>query len=163
MHCQISCKTSNKFHIMKKIISVHLGDRVFQIEDDAYAYLNNLLNGQWKKKELESQVADRLMQKINGSKTVITYPDVVDVLYQLGFSASDNQFAASPQPAKRLYRQLNDKMIGGVCTGLGEYFDVDPVLVRVLFVIAFFLGSMGFWLYIILWIIVPKAPKLLNS
>lgn len=147
---------------MKKVISVHLGGKVFQIEEDAYTYLNNVLNGRWEKKELETQVAERLEQKPGSSKEVITYPDVVDALYRLGFSAPDYRPAAQA-PAKRLYRQPKDKMIAGVCTGLGEYFEIDPVIMRVLFVAAFFAGSIGFWLYLILWIIVPKAPKLLNA
>ena len=144
---------------MKKVISIHLNNKMFQIEEDAYAYLNNVLNSQWKKLELEAQVAELLEQKLGGSKTVITYPDVVEALYQLGFSASEYQAATATLREKRLFRQSKDKMIGGVCTGLGEYFDIDPVIVRVLFAIALFLGTMGFWLYIILWIIVPKAPQ----
>jgi phage shock protein PspC (stress-responsive transcriptional regulator) len=148
---------------MKKVISVHLGSKMFQIEEDAYAYLNNVLSAQWKKQELEAQVAERLEQKFNSGKTVVIYPDVVDALYQLGFSASEYQAATSAIGEKRLYRQPKDKMIAGVCTGLGDYFEIDPVIMRVLFVIAFFLGSMGFWLYIILWIIVPKAPKMLTT
>ena len=148
---------------MKKVISVHLGNKMFQIEEDAYTYLNNVLGAQWKKQELEVQIAERLEQKMNGGKTIVTYPDVVDVLYQLGFSASEYQAATSAIREKRLYRQLKGKMLGGVCMGLGEYFEIDPVFVRILFVIAFFLGSMGFWLYIIIWIIVPKMPKLLTT
>ena len=141
---------------MKKVISVHLAGKMFQIEEDAYTYLNNVLSGQWKKQELEAQVAERLEQKLYGGKTVVTYPDVVDALYQLGFSASDYQTGATASlREKRLYRQMNNKMIGGVCMGLSEYFEIDPVIIRVLFVCALFLG-MGFLLYIILWIIVPK-------
>ena len=148
---------------MKKVISVHLAGKMFQIEEDAYAYLNNVLGGQWKKQELEAQIAERLEQKLHSGKAVVTYPDVVDVLYQLGFSASDYQAASGTFRDKRLFRQPKDKMIGGVCTGLGEYFDIDPVIARVLFVIALFLGTMGFWMYIILWIIVPKAPQTLTT
>lgn len=48
-------------------------------------------------------------------------------------------------------------MIAGVCSGLAAYFDADPVLIRVLAVASFFMGSAGFWIYIILWIAVPKA------
>ena len=143
---------------MKKVITIHLNNKVFQIEEDAYAYLNNVLNSQWKKQELETQIAERLEQKLDSGKTVITYPDVVDVLYQLGFSASEYQSSTARLREKRLFRQPKDKMIGGVCTGIGEYFDIDPVIIRVLFVIALFMGTMGFWLYIILWIIVPKVP-----
>ena len=146
---------------MKKVISIHLAGKMFQIEEDAYTYLNNVLSGQWKKQELEAQVAERLEQKLNSSKTVVTYPDVVDALYQLGFSAAEYQSATSTLREKRLYRQTKNKMIGGVCMGLSEYFDIDPVILRVLFAVALFLG-MGFLLYIILWIIVPKAPKTLT-
>ena len=142
---------------MKKIISIHLGNRMFQIEEDAYSYMNNALRGQWKREEMEGQIADQLAKKLTDSKTVITYPDVVDALYQLGFSALEYKEAASITE-KRLYRQTKDKMIGGVCGGLAEYFEVDPTILRVLFVVALFFGTMGFWLYILLWIIMPKKP-----
>ncbi len=59
---------------------------------------------------------------------------------------------------KRLYRSYTDKMLGGVCGGLGEYFDIDPVLIRVLFVVAVLFGGGGILAYIILWIIVPQKP-----
>jgi len=144
---------------MKKIINVHLAEKMFQIEEDAYTYLNSVLSGQWKKPEMEREVAEKLQEKLHAGKNVITFPDVVDALYQLGFSASEYQATTGTLKEKRLYRQMNDKILGGVCTGLAEYFEIDPVLFRVLFVIAFFFGSMGIWLYIILWIVVPKAPK----
>ena len=147
---------------MKKVISIHLEGKMFQIEEDAYAYLNNVLSGQWKKQELEAQVAERLEQKLSAGKVVITYPDVVDVLYQLGFSASEYQAPTGSIREKRLYRQPKDKMIGGVCTGLGEYFEIDPVILRILFVVSLFM-VWGFWAYIIMWIIVPKVPKTLSA
>ena len=142
---------------MKKIISIHLANRMFQIEEDAYSYMNNALRGQWKKEELEKKIADQLEKKLTNSKTVITYPDVVDALYQLGFSASEYNEATSSNE-KKIYRSTKEKMISGVCGGLAEYFEVDPVIIRVLFVAALFLGTMGFWLYILLWIIIPKKP-----
>ena len=144
---------------MKKIITVHLAEKMFQIEEDAYTYLNSVLSGQWKKLEIEREIAEKLQAKLHAGKNVITFPDVADVLYQLGFSASEGQAASKTFQKKKLYRQLDDKIFGGVCSGLAEYFEIDTVLVRVLFVIAFFFGSMGFWLYIILWIIMPKTPK----
>ena len=144
---------------MKKVIYVHLSERVFQIEEDAYTYLQSVISGQWKKQELEAQVAEKLHQKLNAGKMVITYPDVVDALYQLGLSAAEYQSTAETIGKKRLYRQMKDKILGGVCTGLADYFEIDPVILRVLFVIAFCFGTIGFWLYIILWIVVPKAPQ----
>jgi phage shock protein C len=59
---------------------------------------------------------------------------------------------------KRLYRSHKEKMIGGVCGGLAEYFDIDPVFVRILFVVAVFAGGSGILAYIICWIIIPEQP-----
>lgn len=62
------------------------------------------------------------------------------------------------QQPKRLYRSRKDRMIAGVCGGLGQYFGMDPVWVRLLFVLFLFLGGSAFLLYIIMWLIVPNAP-----
>jgi phage shock protein PspC (stress-responsive transcriptional regulator) len=59
---------------------------------------------------------------------------------------------------KRLFRSTTDKKIGGVCGGLAEYFDIDPLLVRLLFIIFVIVAGGGILLYIILWIITPEKP-----
>lgn len=61
---------------------------------------------------------------------------------------------------KRLYRSRTEKMIGGVSGGLAEYFDLDPTIIRVAFVLSIFLGGGGIIAYIILWIVVPEKPLL---
>lgn len=60
---------------------------------------------------------------------------------------------------KRLYRSKTDRMLGGVCGGLGKYFNLDPVLMRLLWVLLFFCGGVGFLGYIIAWIIMPEEPS----
>ena len=60
---------------------------------------------------------------------------------------------------KRLYRSPTEHRIAGICGGLAEYFNVDPVLVRVIFVILFFLSGIGLLVYIILWLVVPVREK----
>jgi phage shock protein C len=61
--------------------------------------------------------------------------------------------------SKRLYRSTEDKMIAGVCGGIAEYFSVDPVIIRIVFVILLLPGWLpGFIPYIIMWIIVPQKP-----
>ena len=147
---------------MKKVVSINLAGKMFYFDEDAYNHLDNVLSGQWKKEELEAQIAEKLAPKLNANKTVIAYPDVVDALYQLGLTPTESRSVTDTLRNKRLYRQPNGKMLGGVCTGIAEYLEIDPVIIRVLFVIAFFLGSMGFWLYIVLWIVVPKAPTALK-
>ena len=59
--------------------------------------------------------------------------------------------------ARKLYRDVSDRRIAGVCAGLAAYFEVDVVLVRIIMLVALVAGSIGFWLYVILWIAVPKA------
>ncbi|NWF90018.1 MAG: PspC domain-containing protein [Ignavibacteriaceae bacterium] len=58
---------------------------------------------------------------------------------------------------KTLHRSIKNKVIGGVAGGLAEYFDIDPVLVRVLFVVSFLFHGAGLLAYIVLWIAVPQA------
>ena len=76
--------------------------------------------------------------------------------------AADVAGAASspvgPQPVKRLMRSSRDKKIGGVCAGLADYFDVDPTIVRVVWLLAIFFGGTGLLAYIVLWIVLPLAP-----
>ena len=58
---------------------------------------------------------------------------------------------------KRLYRSVDDRMIAGVCGGIADYFDIDPSLVRLLFVFGFFVTGSGLlWAYLIMMIIVPE-------
>ncbi len=142
---------------MRKIVSAHLGNKVFQIEDDAYTYLNRVLSNHRENSSLEVEVAEILDRKLNSMKTVITYPDVVDALYLLGYSIGDIREESRPsREDKKLYRTMEGKMLGGVCTGLSEYFDTDPTLIRILFVAALFIGSFGFWAYMALWIVMPR-------
>ena len=61
--------------------------------------------------------------------------------------------------AKRLYRSNKDRMIAGVCGGIAEYFDIDPVIVRIIAVILLLPGGLpGFLPYVILWVVVPENP-----
>ncbi len=60
-------------------------------------------------------------------------------------------------PRGQLYRSQTDKRIAGVCGGLAEYFDIDPIIVRIGFVVTAFMGF-GILLYLVLWIAVPRAP-----
>jgi phage shock protein PspC (stress-responsive transcriptional regulator) len=59
---------------------------------------------------------------------------------------------------KRFYLSNTDKKIGGVCGGLAEYFDIDPLLVRVAFLAAFFGFGFGLMAYLVLWLLAPRAP-----
>ncbi|MFC1897666.1 PspC domain-containing protein [Chloroflexota bacterium] len=58
--------------------------------------------------------------------------------------------------AKKLYRSQTDRKIWGVCGGLAQYFDIDPTIVRVIFFVSLLCGTLGFWIYIIMALIVPN-------
>lgn len=59
---------------------------------------------------------------------------------------------------QKLYRSRSQKVFAGVCGGLSEYFNVDPVFIRIIFVVAFFSGGLGFIAYLIFWIATPQEP-----
>ena len=125
---------------------------------------------------IEGRIAEMFQEKIKASKQVITFADVKEVIGQLGepeqisgedeaprsSASSDKQRAAadsdytSERSSKRLFRDPDDKYIGGVCGGLGAFFQVDPTWVRILFLIGLFAGF-GILLYLILWIVIPVA------
>ncbi|MBR3559232.1 MAG: PspC domain-containing protein [Bacteroidales bacterium] len=56
---------------------------------------------------------------------------------------------------KKLYRTRNDAKIAGVCGGLAEYLDIDVTIVRIVFLLLLLTGSLGFWIYLIIWIVAP--------
>lgn len=58
--------------------------------------------------------------------------------------------------AKKLYRSRTDRKIWGICGGLAEYFDIDPTLLRVIAVASLFMGTAGFWAYIIMRLVIPE-------
>lgn len=59
---------------------------------------------------------------------------------------------------KKLYRTKEDRMIAGVCSGLAAYFKIDPIIIRVLFVVFAIIGGSSILIYLILWILIPDAP-----
>ena len=60
---------------------------------------------------------------------------------------------------KRLFRSRTDVMLGGVCGGLAKYLNVDPTVIRLVFVLLLFIGGGGFWIYLVLWFITPVEPS----
>ena len=161
---------------MKKTVNVAIGSRSFILDEDAYNALSSYLDS-FKAgvgvagraevmDELEMRIADLFREKLNG-REVVDIVIVRDVISQLGMpdwqsdgipgGAQAEEVQADTRAPRRLYRDLDSNMLGGVCSGISPYFNVDVVLVRVLFVIALLFGTAGFWIYIVLWIIAPAA------
>ena len=59
---------------------------------------------------------------------------------------------------RRFYRSRSDRVLFGVCGGVARYFNIDPVIVRIIAVASLFAGSLGFWVYIIMALVVPSEP-----
>lgn len=64
---------------------------------------------------------------------------------------------------KTLFRSKTDSKIAGICGGLGNYFDVDSNVFRILFVLMLLCGTVGFWFYLVCWIILPVENNMLNE
>ncbi len=147
---------------MKKVVTIHLSGKLFQIEEDAYQKLDAALS-QIKLNEpknfdsTEASLADDFTLKIESGQKVITFQMVNEVLRNKGLLNYSNVGQKERRSYDRLYRNTKDKVLGGVCSGLGEYWGTDPILMRLLFVVLFFGFGTGFLLYIIMWIVIPKA------
>jgi phage shock protein PspC (stress-responsive transcriptional regulator) len=169
---------------MKKIININLSGRVIPIEDLAYeklqAYIESLrryfANEEGRDEiinDIEGRIAELMNEKIRLGSAAITDADVNEIVSSMGtvedFEAADKESAeskAQPQsepgytytsskPKGRLYRDNNEKFIGGVCSGIANYINVDPAVVRLLFAILGFATGIGILAYIILWIVLP--------
>lgn len=158
---------------MKKVITTGIGGRSFTINEDAYGRLDSYLNNfrahlkdvskDEVMDELESRIADIFYTEVGDSPRVIDVELVEKVISQLGMpDGSDTSATAAaaednPKAIRRLYRDTDDVRIAGICSGLALYFGIDTALMRIIMLVALIAGSAGFWIYVILWIAVPKA------
>jgi len=166
---------------MKKTLHINLAGFAFNIDEDAFkaleAYLTKVENSFVDKKEAEEIVADiegrfaELFQNKSISGRVISLSEVEEVIKTMGepqeFADEAEEHAetqVNEEPSitykKRLYRDTDNKVFGGVCGGLGAYFNMDPLVFRVIFFIAFILYGASLPIYLILWIVMPKALTL---
>jgi phage shock protein PspC (stress-responsive transcriptional regulator) len=144
---------------MKKVITIHINGVLFHMEEDAFATMRESLFRQGKQgdKATEVLLAERFGALLTPGKQVITLNDVQTVLPQLGFRLiyETNYNDSTETGTKRIYRNANDKVIGGVCSGFGEYWNIDPLILRILFIVLFFGFGVGLLFYILLWILLP--------
>ena len=160
---------------MKKVIETCVGNRNFSLDEDAYARLDEYLTHFRDRltgttaaqnneimSDLEDRIAELFTAETSGNR-VVSLSMVEKIIAQLGMpdgSAEPSGAAHNAQeqkPARKIYRDVENKSIAGVCSGLSAYLDVDVVLIRVIMIVALIAWSAGFWIYIILWIVVPKA------
>jgi len=160
---------------MKITVSVNLGGYSFYIDEDAYSelkrYLKNLelhFAGEESSAEILSDIENRIAElfraKMTGYKQVIIIADVNEAISILGtpedIGDNENRSArdkfATPG-YHRMYRDPDKRIIGGVCAGMGAYWNIDPIIMRVIFIALILAGGLGAMIYIILWIVLPEA------
>lgn len=165
---------------------MHLGGVVFSIAEDAYAVLSEYLEAIRTHftlaedmgdvvEDIELSIAEKLSDAQNAN-SVVSLAQVEAVMAELGtvvdfekemadFRASDasddtSEDTARSRSPKRLYRNTDERIIGGVASGIAAYFGIDPVFVRALFIILVFVNGIGVLSYLILWLIMPAARTL---
>ena len=168
---------------MKEVEKLSIGGYAFTLEKDASAEVERYLRdleahylGQQGGKEImegiEERMAELLLERCgqNGVVTMADIRGIIDILGRPERIEADDPEPANPQerPRRKLYRDMENKTVGGVCAGLAAYFDVDVALIRILFaavsVVLFFTGARhGVWsltglaAYAILWLAMPAA------
>ena len=164
---------------MKKTFTINISGTVFHIDDDAYERLNNYISQVNRHfgndadareivEDIESRISELFQERVKDGSEVITIDQVDEIIKIMGMpeafdNAKEGEEAkpkSSRSTGRKLYRDPDVRVLGGVCSGLGAYFNFDPVIIRLIFVLLVFLGAgSSLIIYLILWIVVPKATN----
>lgn len=164
---------------MKKTLNINIGSRVFNIDEDAYDLLSRYLESikkYFQKINIEDDVfqdiENRISEKFNSilkNRESLNIDDINNIIKEMGtlddfkeayndFDTNDfnnqNNESKTTGKRKRIYRNTSDKVIAGVASGLANYFSVDPIIFRLIFIVSLFTGF-GLIAYIIFWIGIP--------
>jgi phage shock protein PspC (stress-responsive transcriptional regulator) len=160
---------------MKKNFSVNIGGRIFNIDDDAYECLNNYLarlrnffaaeqGYQEIIADIEMRIAELLDQQKENGNLIVTLKHIEDVIASMGepdqLSDSETEKPRNEAGIKtrgKLYRDPDNRQIGGVAAGIAAWFGIDPVWVRLIFAAFTLFYAVGIVVYVVLWLILPVA------
>lgn len=160
---------------MNKTVNINLGGLFFHIDEDAYQKLTryfdairrSLSNSTGQEeiiKDIEMRIAELITERHTHDKQVINTREVDEIIAIMGqpedYRIQDDEpeyTSTATRGVKKLYRDTEKGMLGGVCTGLGHYIGIDAVWIRIFFLILAFGFGTGFLAYIILWIAIPAA------
>ena len=166
---------------MKKTFTINISDKLYYIEEDAFDKLQNYLQrlnlyfvsqprGMEILQDIEARIAELFENKISDKQEAVTNESVDEVMARMGnpedFMDSEqtqidenaNEELKEEKIRKRIYRDSENRVLGGVCYGMSTYFNIDPVILRIMFVVMVFLGvGISIIIYLILWIVLPKA------
>lgn len=162
---------------MNKTVTANIGGIVFHIEVDAFEMMNNYLNkirsyfqNSVEREEImadiEARIAELLNPKLSVGNQVIRMKDVEEVINIMGKpeqfivdeeESGNDEGKTFTRTKRKLFRDPEDRMLGGVASGIGHYVGLDAIWVRVIFIVVFLVGTSGFWIYLLLWILMPEA------
>ncbi len=161
---------------MKRTLNINIGNSIIHIEEEAYemltAYLNEIkahFASSADHFEIVTDIENRIAEMFREiltmqQKQVITFEDVSSVIAQMGtvsqFEAEEEAEQTVPpahDAVKKLYRDTDEAIIAGVCSGFSHYLEVDVRWIRIIALISFFIGGSGILAYLIMWIIIPRA------
>ncbi len=158
---------------MKKTVTINLAGVVIRIDEDAFEQLQEYLNkikvhfsSAEGRDEIMADIESRIAELFQEMKLeIIGTKNVAQIISVMGspeeyLDEDDNeekQEIKQEKIKKRIFRNPEEKMLGGVCGGLGSYFNLDPVWFRLAFVIGTLVGGTGILIYLVLWIIIPEA------
>lgn len=161
---------------MKRTYTVNIGGQVFHIDEDAFQKLNDYLESIKSRfnspdeireiiEDVEVRIAEIFREHMAQAREVVTLEDVDFMIgimgtpedYGDGDSATQEEQprSKSTSKGKKLYRNPDNRILGGVCGGMAEYFGIDALIVRIIFLISISFG--GVFIYILLWAIIPEA------
>ena len=162
---------------MKETINVNIAQQAFTMDMDAYSELTKYLEDIGRRLpetdtetmgDIESRIAEIFRERVPSPMMVITYGVVQSTMKQLGdadtFGEASRPLRSEKQSVnplglpRKFWRMRSPRSIAGVCSGLAIYFDIDITLVRILFILGFFMGFSTLFIYIILWIVTPLEP-----
>ncbi|MDG1760246.1 MAG: PspC domain-containing protein [Flavobacteriaceae bacterium] len=162
---------------MNKTLTINLANSIFNIDENAYQALQRYLEAVKKYltgtqgneeilADVEARISELFSEKLTPEKQVIVLQDVEQIIQVMGqpedYSIDEDIFDEAPKTktstrVKKLYRDGDQKLMGGVCSGIGHYLSIDPLWIRLLFIVFLFGGGFSVITYIILWAIVPEA------
>ena len=162
---------------MNKTININIAGTVFNVDEDAYDLLNKYLESiklYFSKidkdgeiiSDIESRIAENFLSKLSNKNNSISLSDVKNIIKIMGTlddfkeiyddeNKEEETFSSNGKDSKKLCRNVNDKVIAGVASGISNYFQVDPIIIRIIFLASLFAGGFGFFAYIICWIGIP--------
>lgn len=167
---------------MNKVVNINLNGIIISIDEVAYEHLKKYIDALHRHftgtegageiiSDIESRIAELMQLKLTDTYTVIQVKDVDDVIAVMGNpwemaseeeeqqqdKQRNRQQTGEKSDPKRLKRDPHNKVVGGVCSGIGNYFGIDPIIARAAFLVSLFVFGTGVLLYIVLWAIMPEA------